>query len=211
MREHPIPPVTEALQYRAIGLVRGVYIPSDPEIFSRGTLQIDDGENIEAVVLGKVISLMRRHVCLENPHLWVVYPRNRDVDHLHLQISGIWEPSTLNKVASVEKLLDKNSTDLNQLVQGDNYFSIRGELIYTKPADNDVVIKIRQSTKSARKKNLPFKLKVKGEIPLDYLKHFISLEARREGQKIHVESFDVIAQIDTKESVRLVKKNESRN
>ena len=38
MRAHPIPPVTEPLQYRAIGLVRGTYAPTDTEQLTRGTL-----------------------------------------------------------------------------------------------------------------------------------------------------------------------------
>ena len=38
MRDHPIPPVTEALQYRAIGVVKGVYKPGDLDQFTRGFL-----------------------------------------------------------------------------------------------------------------------------------------------------------------------------
>ena len=29
MRQHPISPVTEPMQYRAIGVVRGTYVPED--------------------------------------------------------------------------------------------------------------------------------------------------------------------------------------
>ncbi len=36
MRPHPIAPVTEPLQYRAIGVVRGVYEPEDPEQLTVG-------------------------------------------------------------------------------------------------------------------------------------------------------------------------------
>ena len=112
MRDHPIPPVTEDLQYRAIGLVRAIYRPEDPKIFSRGSLLLEAGEEIEAVVLGKVISLMKRHIDIENPHLWVVYPRCRDSEHLHLQISGIWEPSTLDKVSPTKRSSSKNGQNM---------------------------------------------------------------------------------------------------
>ena len=95
MRAHPIPPVTEPLQYRAIGLVRGTYAPTDPEQLTRGTLTDAQGVTLETVVLGRVLTLMRRHLPLDQPHLWVVYPRSRESDHLHLQIAGVWEPSTL--------------------------------------------------------------------------------------------------------------------
>ena len=96
MRNHPIPPVTEPLQYRAIGLVRGIYTPKDPEQLTRGALLDSNGVELETVVLGRVLTLMRRHLAMDQSHLWVVYPRCRDSDQLHLQIAGIWEPSTLD-------------------------------------------------------------------------------------------------------------------
>ena len=98
MQNHPIPSVTDPLQYRAIGLVRGIYKPQDDDIFYSWSLLIDSkGNEIDSVVLGRVITLIRNHVSLEKPHLWVVYPRCRNNQNLHLQITGIWEPSTLKK------------------------------------------------------------------------------------------------------------------
>ena len=97
MRDHPISPVTEPLQYRAIGVVRGTYRPESDEQLTRGVLVDDQGQELEAVVLGRMLTLMRRHLAMEQPHLWVVYPRSRDGGHLHLQIAGIWEPSTLER------------------------------------------------------------------------------------------------------------------
>ena len=64
MRHHPISPVTEPMQYRAIGVVRGLYVPSDPEQLTRGLIRTDDGVEIEAVVLGRLLTLMRRHLNL---------------------------------------------------------------------------------------------------------------------------------------------------
>ena len=78
MRDHPIPPVTEPLQYRAIGVVRGVYTPHDEEQLTRGFLTDSDGTKLETVVLGRVLTLMRRHLSMDQPHLWVVYPRCRE-------------------------------------------------------------------------------------------------------------------------------------
>ena len=133
MRDHPIPPVTEPLQYRAIGVVRGVYTPHDEEQLTRGFLTDSDGTKLETVVLGRVLTLMRRHLSMDQPHLWVVYPRCRESDHLHLQIAGIWEPSTLSP----------ESADLDDsLPEGDDYFSVRGELIFTKPETGELVIKV---------------------------------------------------------------------
>ncbi|MEA5411167.1 hypothetical protein VB737_05240, partial [Synechococcus sp. BA-120 BA3] len=96
MRQHPISPVTEPLQYRAIGVVRGSYVPADPAQLTRGVIRTAEGTEIEAVVLGRLLTLMRRHLDLETPHLWVVYPRSREENQLHLQMVGVWEPSTLS-------------------------------------------------------------------------------------------------------------------
>ncbi|MDJ0554439.1 MAG: hypothetical protein QNJ68_08380 [Microcoleaceae cyanobacterium MO_207.B10] len=97
VRQHPIAPPSEPKQYRAIGLVRGRYQPST-EQFTRGNLQTPDGSEIDAVLLGRVMSLLKNHLDLETEHLWVVYPRTRQQnDDLHLQIMGVWEPETLKR------------------------------------------------------------------------------------------------------------------
>ena len=195
MQNHPIPSVTDPLQYRAIGLVRGIYKPQDDETFTRGALIDSKGNEIDSVVLGRVITLIRNHVTLEIPHLWVVYPRCRNNQNLHLQISGIWEPSTLKKDLVDNEELNEASVsnvDSDSLLEGDDYFSIRGELIFTKPEEKEVVIKIRQKPRNQQKKALPFKLNLKGEVPINYLKHFISLDVRRIDYQLCVEDFQII-------------------
>ena len=155
MKNHPIPSVTDPLQYRAIGLVRGIYKPQDDDIFTRGALIDSKGNEIDSVVLGRVITLIRNHVPLEKPHLWVVYPRCRNNQNLHLQITGIWEPSTLKKDLLDSEELNEDSVlkvDSDSLLEGDDYFSIRGELIFTKPEEKEVVIKIRQKPRNQQKK-----------------------------------------------------------
>ena len=189
MRDHPIPPVTEPQQYRAIGVVRGLYKPSDDDQLTRGTLIDAEGGEVETVVLGRVLTLMRRHLAMDQPHLWVVYPRSRDNDHLHLQIAGIWEPSTLSP--------DQLDLD-DSLPEGDDYFSIRGELIFTKPETGELVVKVRQQPRADGSRPLPFKLQVKGELPLEHLRHFVSLDVRRQGQQLHLESHEVIAPMPTR-------------
>ncbi len=225
MRHHPISPVTEPMQYRAIGVVRGTYRPSDPEQLTRGVIETEDGTAIEAVVLGRVLTLMRRHLDLAEPHLWVVYPRSRDEDQLHLQLVGVWEPSTLSSDTSPEAsdaeadgasagepvALDagsaaavpasdaavpageSSSADADAVPEGDDYFSVRGELIYTRPESGDVVVKIRQLPRPDGSRPTPFKLQLKGEIPLESLRHFVALDLRRQGQVLQLERHEVIA------------------
>ena len=214
MRQHPISPVTEPMQYRAIGVVRGVYEPTDAEQITRGRLRCEDGTDIEAVVLGRLLTLMRRHLDLAVPHLWVVYPRSREDQTLHLQLVGVWEPSTLAApAADVEPdvKLDHAAPDLaepataataesvepaaDDLPEGDGYFSVRGELIYTRPEDGDLVVKIRQQPRPDGSRPTPFKLQLKGAIPPESLRHFVALDLRRHGQELHLEQHEVIGPI----------------
>ncbi len=206
MRQHPISPVTEPLQYRAIGVVRGAYVPADPGQLTRGVIRTADGTEIEAVVLGRLLTLMRRHLDLETPHLWVVYPRSREENQLHLQMVGVWEPSTLSTPEAevtapaaaagpdaAEPEADGPAAD--QLPEGDDYFSIRGELIFTRPETGDLVIKVRQQPRPDGNRPVPFKLQLRGEIPLEHLRHFVSLDLRRQGQQLAVERFEVIGPV----------------
>jgi hypothetical protein len=186
MRQHPISPVTEPMQYRAIGVVRGTYVPADPEQLTRGVIQTEDGSEIDAVVLGRVLTLMRRHLDLSKSHLWVAYPRFRDPDQLHLQLVGVWEPSTLAPE-------DGSSSD--DLPEGDGYFSVRGELIYTRPDDGDLVVKIRQQPRPDGSRPTPFKLQLKGQVDPAHLRHFVSLDLRRQGQALQVEQHEVIGPV----------------
>ena len=184
MRQHPIPPVTEPLQFRAIGIVRGTYCPIEPAIVTRGNLVGADGSSIDAVLLGRVLSLVKRHLNLDDEHLWVVYPRSRDDQKLHLQVVGVWEPRTLAS----------DDPDLpDQLPEGDGFFSVRGELIFTKPESGDVVIKIRQLPRADGSRPQPFKLQLKGNIPLEHLRHFLDLRVRLQGELLQIEHWEVIA------------------
>ncbi|MFM9087711.1 MAG: hypothetical protein ACKOPT_06175 [Cyanobium sp.] len=190
MRPHPISPVSEPLQYRAIGLVRGVFEPQDNDQPTRGRLITSDGTNLEAVVLGRLLTLMRRHLDTSQPHLWVVYPRSRDDKSLHLQMMGVWEPSTLSRDETPGEPPPSDT-----LPEGDDYFSVRGELIYTRPESGDVVVKVRQLPRADGTRPTPFKLHLSGTIPLDHLRHFVSIDARRQEQMLTVDRYEVIAEV----------------
>ena len=206
MRQHPISPVTEPLQYRAIGVVRGSYVPADPAQLTRGVIRTAEGTEIEAVVLGRLLTLMRRHLDLETPHLWVVYPRSREENQLHLQMVGVWEPSTLSTPGAEAVANDADGSEADgttaeapagadQLPEGDDYFSIRGELIFTRPETGDLVIKVRQQPRPDGNRPVPFKLQLRGDIPLEHLRHFVALDLRRQGQQLAVERFEVIGPV----------------
>ncbi len=96
VRQQPISPPSEPMQYRAIGLLRGRYVPTE-EAFNRGQIIAQDETAIDAVLLGRVTSLVKKYLDMDANHLWVVYPRtNPEADNaLNVQIVGVWEPETL--------------------------------------------------------------------------------------------------------------------
>lgn len=172
LRQHPIPPASHPRQYRAIGIVRGKYTPEDPEQISKGAIATADGD-IEAVLLGRVISLIKNHIDLEQEHVWVVYPRTRqDDNHLHLQILGIWEPETLD---DPEVLTEEIPT--SEQVE-DGYFSIRGQVVFYEAESKKVVVKIRQSPKKEGEKPKFFKIQLIGALPERPVNHFYDLRAK---------------------------------
>jgi hypothetical protein len=191
MLKNPIPKVTHQLQYRAIGIVNGKFIPNDSEQLNRGFLTDDKGVKIETVILGKALSLLKKHIDLEKSYYWVVYPKNKNTQNLHLQVSGIWDPYQLNHFPkdSSEK---KFSNLLEELNLADNYFSIRGELVFVNTQKKEIVIKVCSSSKTQNLKNKNFKLVIKGELSLELLKRFVSLDVVREGNSLKLLKHEVI-------------------
>ena len=96
MLKNPIPQVTNQLQYRAIGIINGKFTPNESGQLNRGFLIDDKGEKIETVVLGKALSLIKKQIDLNKNYYWVVYPKNKNTQSLHLQVAGIWDPYQLN-------------------------------------------------------------------------------------------------------------------
>lgn len=131
-RQQPIPPPSHPKQYRAIGLIEGQYQRSEEQM-TRGTLVTTDGTAIEAVLLGRTISLVKNHLDLEKPHLWVVYPRTRQQDDLlHVQIVGVWEPETLNKEQVSSEEDSSEATSAQKVQDGYFPFAVRWFIILKK-------------------------------------------------------------------------------
>jgi hypothetical protein len=176
----PISPPGEDKQYRAIGLVLGRYIPSE-EQFTKGILVTRDGTEIDAVLLGRVLTLLKNHLDLSKEHLWVVYPRSRQLENdLHLQIMGVWEPETLKKTMVsnlAEPQLFAPFVDLNS-----NYFSVRGEVIFQSVEEEYVVVKIKQAPKKPTEQPKFFKLKISGNLGDRPVNHFWDLHLLLQGK-----------------------------
>lgn len=210
-RQQPIPPPSEPMQYRAIGLIRGQYMPSAEQL-TRGTLLATDGTLIDAVLLGRVMSLVKNHLNLDQAHLWVVYPRSRQEDgNLHVQIVGVWEPEKLNKTQSteppnseevlenseVEASPDESDANASPVLQ-DGYFSIRGEVIYYSQEEERIIIKIRQSPRKEADKIKFFKLKVNGSLGERVIGHFWDLHVQLQASALVIQEANNIGILPAK-------------
>lgn len=202
-RAHPIPPVSERLQYRAIGLVKGIYKP-DPEQFNRGVLVTSDGQEIETVLLGQVMNLIKKYLNLEESHLWVVYPRTRDLNRerkkdiknefkkrepkknqiqasgpediiLHLQIVGVWEPEILQQDTPI--VADPVAAPVEA---DDGYFSIRGEVVFNSQEKKFVMVKIQQRPRKNEEKGKAFKVRLEGVVEMKSPGYFWDLHVKRQ-------------------------------
>ena len=191
MLKNPIPKVTSKLQYRAIGIINGKFVPNDSDQLNKGFLIDNKGEKIETVILGKALSLLKKHIDLKKSYFWIVYPKNKNTQNLHLQVAGIWDPYQLNDFPN-----NSSKTNFSKLLKEldlkDNYFSIRGELVFVNTQKKEIVIKICSALKLQNLKNKNFKLVIKGELSLELLNSFVSLEVIRDGNSLELFNYEVI-------------------
>lgn len=211
-RYQPIAPPSEPMQYRAIGLVRGTYEPSEADQLNRGNLTTDDGHVIDSVLLGRITSLVKKHIDLSVSHLWVVYPRTRreldnDDQDLHLQIVGVWEPETLglpgeSPAGDGGEEADPDASEKPDLADlppvDDNFFSIRGEVIKYTPEDKCIAVKILQGVKRTPSSSKPFKLLLHGTIEGRTVGYFWDFKVRREAKVLVLSEASVVGIVPPK-------------
>lgn len=207
-RQQPIPPPSEPMQYRAIGLVQGKYTPS-AEQFTRGTLLATDETAIDAVLLGRVMSLVKNHLDLEQEHLWVVYPRTRQQDgNLHVQIVGVWEPENLRQTPPTSESDESASeeTESNEPDVKDGYFSVRGEVIFQAKDESEIIIKIKQAPRKDDDRPKFFKLKLNGTLSERAVGHFWDLQIERQGNSLMIQGSEDIGLLSPKKGGKKFKK-----
>ena len=191
MLKNPIPKVTNQLQHRAIGIINGKFTPLSNEQLNRGFLIDTKDEKIETIVLGKALSLLKKHIDLKKSYYWIVYPKNKNTQNLHLQVAGIWDPYQLNDFPN-----DSPKTNFSKLLEEldlkDNYFSVRGELVFVNTQKKEIVIKICPAMNPKNLKNKNFKLVIKGELSLELLHCFVSLDINRDGNSLQLIKYEVI-------------------
>ena len=190
MIKSPIPKVSNKKQFRAIGIVCGMYKPHENNLLNKGFIEDSNGLKIDAVVLGKALPVIKKFINFEKQYYWIVYPRNKDSNNIHLQIAGIWDPSNFKN--NDDYKINKTHDLLLSLDLKDNLFSIRGKLIFINIQEKELIIKICPSNQSKNKKNKSFKILVKGEISMKYINSFVSLEVIRIENSLFLEKFEII-------------------
>jgi hypothetical protein len=201
----PIPPASEPLQYRAIGLILGKYVPSEEE-FNQGIVLADDGTVIDAVILGRIMSLIKNHLDLARSHLWVVYPRIRKEDNkLHAQIMGVWDPQLVLKPLEAAAERAGEAAPEPQTIPTiessgipDTYFSIRGEVIYQSRETKEIFVKIRQSPKKKTEEERYFKIRLVGDLPQKLVGNFWDFDAIRVDNDLTLRSAQFVAALRVK-------------
>ena len=190
MTKSPIPKVSNKKQFRAIGIVFGMYKPHKNNSLNKGFIEDSNGLKIDTVVLGKALPIIKKFINFEKQYYWIVYPRNKDSNNIHLQIVGIWDPSNFKSNDDDNK--NKTHDLLLSLDLKDNLFSIRGKLIFINIQKKELIIKICPSNQSKNQKNKSFKILIKGEISMNYLNSFVSLEVMRIENAFFMEKFEII-------------------
>ncbi len=204
----PIPLASEPLQYRAIGLVQGKYSPA-PDELTRGSMLADDGTEIDAVLLGRIMSLTKKHLDLEQSHLWVVYPRIRKDDgKLHIQVMGIWDPKLVYGDSGETATESSESPELTEAEEKlptpdhigipDNYFSVRGEVIFQARDTKVIFVKVRQSARKKDEEPRHFKLRLIGDFPQKMVGDFWEFDVLRQGDNLVIRTGNQVATLRPK-------------
>jgi hypothetical protein len=205
-RQQPISPPSEPMQFRAIGLVQGIYQPSEDR-FNRGILEVEGGLQLDAVLLGQVMSLVKKYIDLERPYFWVVYPRTREKEQtLHLQIVGVWSAdgfSPITDEASAQPPSSSNA-ELAQPIE-DGYFSVRGQIVYQANDKDLLFVKIQQTprkTKERDERGKAFKLRIIGTLPQKAVGYFWDLNVKRDGNELVLQNGTSIAMMPVQKNQR---------
>ena len=185
--DHPIKPPDEKLQYRAIGVIRGVYTPSQ-ESFCIGTITTSDGTVIPALLKPKVRRSVSKKTNPTQEYFWVVYPRCNS-QALKVQITGLWDPVQNSPV--------------------EEFFSIRGQVIFQNFKDKKILVKIKQKALLEGEKSRFFKIKLTGVIPVKAVGKFWEFKVKRNVDKFDILSGEFISKLPAKFDPRN-KKNKNR-
>lgn len=196
-------PPSIPLEYRAIGIVRGRYLPSQNKI-TIGTLVTHDGTILPANLTQTAGWLIKiKPELFETEHVWVAWPRTED-NILHVQLKNLRLPLEGQTIEDVSVGID--------------YFSVRGEIVNQDPRTGIINVLICRNIippkKELRKKYQPFILAIEGFLPGKVDGQFWDFDVSREGNKLILEDAKFMAQtvfeLPQKEEAKKSKKGKGK-
>jgi hypothetical protein len=200
------------MQFRAIGIVQGKYYPSE-ERFNRGMLETEDGTQVDAVLLGQVMSLVKKYIDLSRPYFWVVYPRTREKEQtLHLQVVGVWSADGFSPITDAEPDPVPVEADGVPTIE-DGYFSVRGQIVYQSQEKQLLYVKIQQASRKTKDRDgraKSFKLKISGTLPQKAIGYFWDLNIQRQGNELILQDGTSIALMPIQKNQRSQKQRPSK-
>jgi len=173
---HPIKPPDQKLQYRAIGVIKGIYTPST-ESYCTGTITTTDGAVIPSLLKHKARSIISRKTSPGQEYHWVVYPRCNS-QALKVQVVGVWDPTNNSSI--------------------EEYFSVRGQVIFQNFKDKKIIVKIKQKSAVEGERVTFFKIKLTGIIPVRAVGKFWEFKVKRNFDKFDILTGEFISKLPAK-------------
>ncbi|HBL13357.1 MAG TPA: hypothetical protein DD379_18540 [Cyanobacteria bacterium UBA11162] len=179
----------DTLHYKAVGWVRGQYIPSVDD-FTTGILLLEDGVVASANLLVSASRFLKnRKGLVESSQVWIVYPHTRPKDppYFHFTIRGISLPESKAKLEDFIERVDSFQVD-GLVTYSNNETRMLGVRIYRN------IDALTRPIKSEEKDNF-FLLTITGVLPGEPYGQFWSLRLTRKGEQLVLEESTLVAQV----------------
>ena len=202
-------PANFPLMYRAVGQLQGRYIPS-PKKIAKGVLLTDDGMFIPARLVARAEWMGKTSPeKIQGELIWSVYPHTQYPDWFErmqrfLPDEEIVAPAkTLTAPPFWLELRDTRQPGKEQAIeeikQGNNYFSIRGEICQQDEQEGKLIVRIRRNKippgKEDEREYKPIEVSIDGFLPGKVVGQFWDLEASREGNLLILENGSFVAEL----------------
>ncbi|MFB2968166.1 hypothetical protein ACE1CD_04285 [Aerosakkonema sp. BLCC-F183] len=197
------------LMYRAVGQVHGRFIPTLKKV-TKGVLLTDDGLSIPARLVGRAGLFGKISPdTIRGDLVWSAYPhtevalwfdkskaflpndealeavKNQPLPALWLELRDIRQP--------------KKDQSIEEIRQGNNYFSIRGQIIKQDEKEGKLIVRIcRNKIPKGKEKdiqNQPFNLMIDGFLPGNVEGQFWDFDVSREGEILIIENGTFVADL----------------
>jgi hypothetical protein len=181
VNNQPITP-TDSLQYRAIGRLWGMFVPSS-ELIYKGQLITVDGVILDAILQKRASKIVQAQLDLSRDYLWTVYPRTL------LSPNGIGLDVSLISVKTPSEYTESVKAEFQSLA--DN-FSVQGLVVYQDFEKGIVEVKIQRKPRMNLEPTKDFKLRLRGFLPPKSVKCFWNFNVRRVGTSLVIQSGECI-------------------